>query len=107
MAVQNGVTGRCWLRLAATGGPATAKAAGIEDARRHRRLGPSKRSCGALARGKRWCAKCQGARVISDHSLTKNDTANLNLLNLLKMHMNSAGQVFDKMILACGEFFLS
>ena len=102
--MQNGVTSRCWLRLAATGGSATAEAAGVEDARRHRRLHPSKRACGALARGKRLCATCQGARVINDNSLTKNDTANLNLLNLLKMHMNNAGQVFDKMVLACGEF---
>ena len=89
--------------LAATGGSATAEAAGTGDARRHRRLRPCKRPCGAPARGKRLCANRQGARVISDHSLTKN-TAKLNLLNLLKMHMNSGDQVFDKMVLACGEF---
>ena len=106
-AAQNSVTGRCWLRLAATGGSATAEAAGIGDARRHRRLRPSKRACGALVKEKGPCATRQGARVISDNSLTKNDTANLNFLNFLKMHMNSAGQVFDEMILACGEFSLS
>ena len=102
-AAQNGVASRSRLRLAAKGGSANAEAAGVEDAHRHRRLRPSKRPCGVLARGKRLCAKRQGARVISDHSLTKNDTEkNLNLLNLLKMHMNSAGQVFDEMILAYG-----
>ena len=57
--------------LAATGGSATAEAAGVGDARRHRHLHPSKRACGALARGKRLCAKRQGARVIGDKSLTK------------------------------------
>ena len=70
-AAQNSVTGRCWLRLAATGGSATAEAAGAGDARRHRRLCTSKRPCGALARGKRMCAKRQGARVISDLSSQK------------------------------------
>ena len=78
-AVQNGVASRSWLRLAATGGSATAEAAGVEDARRHRRLRPSKRACGALAREKGPCAKRQGARVISDNTLTKNDTANSEL----------------------------
>ena len=70
-AAQNGVTSRCWLRLAATGGSATAEAAGVGDARRHRRLHPSKRGCGALAREKGLCATLQGAWVIGDKSLTK------------------------------------
>ena len=60
--------------LAATGGSATAEAAGVGDARRHRHLHPSKRVCGALAREKGPCATRQGARAIGDESLTKNDT---------------------------------
>ena len=93
--------------FAATGGSATAKAAGVGGAHRHRHLRPSKRACGALAREKGPCATRQGARVIGDMSLTKT-TLNLpETLNFLKVHRNSVGQVFDEMILACGKFSLS
>ena len=59
--------------FAATGGSATAEAAGVDDARRHRHLHPSKRACGALAREERPCATRQGALLIGDNTLTKND----------------------------------
>ena len=62
--------------LAATGGSATAEAASVGDARRHRRLRPSNRTCYALVKEKGPWATRQGARVIGDNSLTKNDTAN-------------------------------
>ena len=62
--------------LAAMGGSATAEAAGVGDARRHRRLRPSNRTCYALVKEKGPWATRQGARVIGDNSLTKNDTAN-------------------------------
>ena len=70
-AAQNGVASRCWFRLAATGGFATAEAAGVSDAHRHRHLRPSKRACGALAREKGMCTTRQDTRVISEKSLTK------------------------------------
>ena len=70
-AAQNSVASRGRLRLAATGGSATAEAAGVEDACRHRRLHPSKRACAALAKGKGPCEKRQGARAISANTLTK------------------------------------
>ena len=60
--------------FAATGGSATAEAAGVGDACRHRHLRPSKRACGALAREKGPCATRQSALVINDKPLTKNDT---------------------------------
>ena len=63
-----------WLPLAATGGSATAEAAGVGDARRHRHLRPSKRACGALVKEERSCATRQGALVSDDKALTKNDT---------------------------------
>ena len=90
--------------LAATGGFATAEAAGVGDARRHRHLRPSKRACGALVKEERPCATRQGALMIDGNTLTKNDTE---ALNFLKLHSNSVGQVFDEKILACGEFSLS
>ena len=74
-AVLDGAESWRWLSLAATGGSATAEAAGIGEARRHRHLRPSKRACGALVKEKGPCATRLGARVISDNSLTKNDTA--------------------------------
>ena len=45
--------------------------------------------------------------MIDDNSLTKNDIEISKTLNFLKVYRNSAGQVFDEMILACGEFSLS
>ena len=67
-----------WLRppLAATGGSATTEAAGVGDARRHRHMRLSKRACGALVKEERPCATRQGALVIDDKALTKNDTVN-------------------------------
>ena len=70
-AVPNGVASWHGLSLAATGGSATAKAAGVGDARCHRHLHPSKRACGALTREKGPCATRQCARVIGEKSLTK------------------------------------
>ena len=60
--------------FAAIGGSATAKAAGIGNARRHRHLRSSKRACGALVKEERPCATRQGALVIDDKPLKKNDT---------------------------------
>ena len=37
-----------WPLLTATGGSATAEDAGVGETRRHRRLRPSKRPCGAV-----------------------------------------------------------
>ena len=75
-AAQNGVASRCWFRLAATGGFATAESAGIGEALRHRHLRPSKGACGAQVQKERPCAACQGALVIDDKAPTKNDTVN-------------------------------
>ena len=63
--------------LAATGGSATAEATGVSDAHCHRHLRPSKRACGALAREERPSTTRQGAQLIDDKSLTKNDTVKL------------------------------
>ena len=68
-AAQNGVASRSRLHSAATGGPATAEAAGVEDARCHRRLRPSKRACGALYKKEQQCARRQRALVRSTPSL--------------------------------------
>ena len=73
-AAPDGVASWSWLPLAATGGSATAEVAAVGDARRHRHLHPSKRACGALVKEERPCATCQGAQVIDDKALTKNDT---------------------------------
>ena len=73
-AAPDGVASWRWLPLAATGGSATAEAAGVGDARRHRHLRPSKRACIALVKEERPCATRQGALVIDDKALTKNDT---------------------------------
>ena len=73
-AALDGVASWRWLPLAATGGSATIEAAGVSDARRHRHLRPSKRACGALVKEERPCATRQGALVIDDKALTKNDT---------------------------------
>ena len=73
-AAPHGVASWLWLPLAATGGSATAEAAGIGNARRHRHLRPSKRACIALVKEERPCATRQGALVIDDKALTKNNT---------------------------------
>ena len=76
-AAPNGVASWRCLLLAATGGFATVEAANSGDARRHRHLCPSKGECGALAREERPSATRQGAQLIDDKSLTKNDTVKL------------------------------
>ena len=73
-AAPDGVASWHGLSLAAMGGSAIAEAAGVGDARRHRHLRPSKRACGALVKEERPCATRQGALVIDDKALTKNDT---------------------------------
>ena len=47
-AVLDGAVWQGWPLLAATGGSATAEDAGVGETRRHRRLRPSKRPCGAV-----------------------------------------------------------
>ena len=47
-AVLDGAERWCWSLLAATGGSATAEAAGVGETRHHRRWCPNKRVCGAL-----------------------------------------------------------
>ena len=73
-AVLDGAESWRWLPLVSMGGSATAEAAGVGDARHHRHLHPSKRACSALAREERPCATRQGALVMDDKPLTKNDT---------------------------------
>ena len=73
-AAPDGIASWHGLSLVAMGGSATVEATGVGDARRHRHLHPSKRACGALAREERPCATRQGALVMDDKPLTKNDT---------------------------------
>ena len=73
-AAPGGVASGLGPSLAATGGAATAEASNAGEARRHRRQELAKRACGALAREERPCATRQGALVMDDKSLTKNDT---------------------------------
>ena len=73
-AAPGGVASGLGPSLAATGGAATAEASNVGEAHRHRRQELAKRVCGALAREERPCATRQGALVMDDKSLTKNDT---------------------------------
>ena len=73
-AAPGGVASGLGPSLAATGGAATAETANSGNAHRHRHMCLSKGACGALAREERPCATRQGALVMDDKSLTKNDT---------------------------------
>ena len=52
-AVPDGAVLQGWPLLAATGGSAITEDAGVGGTRRHRRLRPSKRPCGALDKEER------------------------------------------------------
>ena len=58
-AVLDGAESWRWLPLVATGGSATAEAAGVGEARRHRHFRQSKRVCGALDKKEKQCARRQ------------------------------------------------
>ena len=72
-AVPGGVASGLGPSLAATEGAATAEASNAGVARRYRRQESAKHACGALAREERPCATRQGALVMDDKSLMKND----------------------------------
>ena len=73
-AAPGGVASGLGPSLAAMGGAATAEASNAGEARRHRRQESAKHACGALAREERPCVMRQGALVMDEKSLTKNDT---------------------------------
>ena len=73
-AAPGGVASGLGPSLAATGGAATAETSNAGEARRHRCQESAKHACGALAREERPCATRQGALVMDDKPLTKNDT---------------------------------
>ena len=69
------------LLSAATGDPDAVEDAGEGGPACHRRQEPAKRACGAPDREEGLCAMRQGAQLIDDKSLTKNDTVNSETLN--------------------------